>query len=344
MDRAGGKVDLLGRLPEELEAFLQGLGEPRYRARQIFSWLHRGAPFAEMTDLPFTLRARLAEAAASSTLTLAARQQAPDGAVKFGFQTADGRTIETVLLPHRDHTTLCLSSQIGCAFACGFCATGRQGLIRSLRPAEIVEQAVQVQRGIRPRRVRNLVFMGMGEPLANYEAVFKAVRLLNCDHGLGIGARHIAISTCGLPEEIRRLAREGLQLALAISLHAATDEVRSRLVPINRKHPLTEVIAAARFFAERTGRKVAFQYVVVPAVNDTPEQARHLARLVRGLPSMVNLIPQNPTETAGRADPDPAYRFAGLLRRHGIEAVVRRSRGAEVLGACGQLASRRPAE
>ncbi|HUU55093.1 MAG TPA: 23S rRNA (adenine(2503)-C(2))-methyltransferase RlmN [Armatimonadota bacterium] len=340
MDKAGDNVDLLGMLPEEIEVFLQALGHPPYRARQLFSWLHRGAAFEEMTDLPRGIRSRLAGLARPGTLSLVDRLEAPDRAAKFGFQTADGHTIETVLIPHRNRTTVCVSSQIGCAFACPFCATGQRGLTRSLHSGEIVEQVVQVQKAIRPTRVSNLVFMGMGEPLANYDAVLKAIRLLNSEHGLAIGARHIAISTCGLPNEIRRLAREGIQVALAISLHAATDDVRDRLVPINRKYNIAEVMAAARHFAQETGRKVAFEYVVVPGANDTPEQARELARLLRVLPSMVNLIPRNPIEEGGRADPDAAFRFAAFLERHGLEAVVRRSRGAEVLGACGQLASR----
>ena len=339
MNIAGDTVDLLGMTPSDLEVFLHALGEPPYRARQIFSWLHRGAAFEEMTDLPRGLRSRLAARARPSTLALLHRLEAPDGAAKFGFQTADGHAIETVLIPHGSRATICLSSQIGCAFACAFCGTGRQGLTRSLSPGEIVEQAVQVQKSIRPTRLSNIVFMGMGEPLANYDAVITAVRILNSEHGLAIGARHIALSTCGLPNEIRRLAREGLQIALAISLHAATDDVRNRLIPINRKYDIAEVMAAARFFARETGRKVTFEYVVVPGTNDTPEQARELARLLRGLPSMVNLIPRNPIEEGGRADPDYAYRFAAFLKRHGLEAVVRRSRGAEVLGACGQLGS-----
>jgi 23S rRNA (adenine2503-C2)-methyltransferase len=334
------RIDLLGLLPDELEPMVGALEQPAYRARQIFSWLHRGTDVSAMTDLPKELRRRLAELATAGTLSLAAREEAPDGAVKYGFHTADSHTIETVLIPHRGRTTVCLSSQIGCGFACAFCATGSQGLTRSLGPGEIVEQAVRVQESA-TSRISNIVFMGMGEPLANYEAVLKAVRLLNCGDGLHIGARHIAISTCGLPDQIRRLAGEGLQLSLAVSLHGATDAVREQLVPLNRKHPIAEVMSAARFFAEHTGRKVAFEYVVIPGLNDTPNQARHLGQLLRGLPAMVNLIPEHPLETPDRPDLGAAHRFAHLLREGGLEAVVRRSRGGEVLGACGQLAAAR---
>jgi 23S rRNA (adenine2503-C2)-methyltransferase len=348
MSTSAPKVDLLGLLRDELVAFLRELGQPSYRATQILSWLHRGASFGEMTNLPRELRARLAEAATPGSLMLCSHQEAPDGAVKFGYQTSDGHSVESVLIPHHNRTTVCVSSQVGCAFGCAFCATSQDGLTRDLAAGEIVEQVVRVQQAAATRRVRNVVFMGMGEPLANYESVIKAVRLLNSREGLGIGARHIAISTCGLPDAVRRLAGEGLQVGLAISLHAATDEVRDRIVPLNRQHPLAELMAAARFFFEKTGRKVALQYVVIPGLNDTQRQAEKLAGLTRALPSMVNVIPRNPMEKIGAADAAPARRFAGLLRRRGMEAVVRRSRGSEVLGACGQLRPRpgqpKPAE
>ena len=207
-----GKPDLTGLLPDELQAFLERLGEPKYRARQVFSWLHRGASFEEMTDLPRPLRDQLAGRAVCHPLRIETQAEAPDGASKFAFRTGDDRIVETVLIPHERRTTVCVSSQIGCA--------------------------------LRGKRVTNVVFMGMGEPLANYRAVLRAVYLLNHPWGLRIGARHIAISTCGLPDQIRRLAGEGLQVALAISLHAATDELRTELVPINRLHPIAEVIAA----------------------------------------------------------------------------------------------------
>ncbi len=331
------RPDLLGLTPDELDLFVQALGQPAYRSRQLYSWLHRGASFDEMTDLPKAFRDRLGQFATAGTLALVTRQDASDGSAKFAFRTTDGHIIETVLIPHHTRTTVCVSSQIGCAFGCAFCATGRQGLTRDLRPGEIVEQVVRVQRAIAPRRVTNIVFMGMGEPLANYEAVLKAVTLLNSERGLAIGARHIAVSTCGLPDQMRRLADEGLQLALAVSLHAATDAVRDQLVPLNRKHPIAEVMTAARYYARKTGRKVAFEYVIVPGVNDSPAQASRLAALLNRLPSMVNVIPRNPTEGAAKPDPDAAFRFAHLLDEHGLAAVVRRSRGAEVLGACGQL-------
>lgn len=334
------RLDLLGLLPDELASFLRDLGQPAYRARQVFSWLHRGAAFEDMTDLPKSLRARLAALASAGALRLQAEETAPDGATKFAFRTTDDHVVETVLIPHPRRATVCVSSQIGCAYGCRFCATGRQGRVRDLTAGEIVEQVIRVQHTMRPTRITNVVFMGMGEPLANYGPVVKAVRLLNHPHGLHIAARRVAISTCGLSDGIRRLAREGLQVALAISLHAATDEVRTQLVPINREHPVAEVISAAREYARRTGRKIAFQYVVVPGLNDTPEQARRLAVLGKGLPCMVNLIPQNPLSDSPPADPSAAARFARLLRSRGLPVAVRRSRGAEVLGACGQLRSR----
>ena len=339
MPDSAKRVDLLGLSAEELALFLGGLGQPAYRARQVFSWLHRGAGLAEMTDLPQALRGKLTNLAAAGTLQVERRQTAPDRATKFAFRTSDGEIIETVLIPHRDRATVCVSSQIGCAFGCQFCATGQQGLVRNLTAGEIVSQVVRVQADTRPARVSNVVFMGMGEPLANYDAVVRAVRLLIAPGGLNIGARHIAISTCGLPEQIRRLAREGLPVALAVSLHASTDDVRTRLVPINRQHPNGEVISAAREYAGVTGRKVTFQYVIVPGLNDTPEQARRLAALIRGFPAMVNVIPRNPVDGSS-PDPAAASRFAGALERLGVAVAVRQSRGAEVLGACGQLRGR----
>jgi len=340
MNAAPIKMDLLAMLPDELALFLRDLGQPSYRARQLFRWLHRGATFDDMTNLPTPLRARLAQLASPGTMRPAEEHSAPDGAVKFALRARDGHLVETVLIPHARRTTVCVSSQIGCAYRCRFCATGKQGLTRNLTPGEIVEQVVRVQQLSSPKRVTNVVFMGMGEPLANYDPVVKAVRLLNHPHGLNIGARHIAVSTCGLPDRIRRLASEGLQVALAISLHAATDELRTQLVPVNRKHPIAEVISAARDYTDRTGRKVAFQYVVAPGINDTLDQGRRLAALVRGLPCMINLIPHNPPSDPSRSDPRAAARFARLLRARGIPVAVRRSRGAEALGACGQLRSR----
>jgi 23S rRNA (adenine2503-C2)-methyltransferase len=340
MGAPAAKLDLLGLLPDELARFLSALGEPSYRARQLFSWLHRGARFDDMTSLPTPLRARLADLAAPGTLRSHTQDTAPDRATKFAFRAADDHIIETVLIPHGRRTTVCVSSQIGCAYRCRFCATGQQGLTRDLTAGEIAEQVVRAQQLSPPVRITNVVFMGMGEPLANYQAVVKAVRLLNHPDGLNIGARHIALSTCGLPDGIRRLAAEGLQLALAISLHAATDDIRSQLVPVNRTHPIAELIAAARDYAAKTGRKIAFQYVVVPGLNDSPVQAWRLAALAKGLPCMVNVIPQNPLSDSTPADRAAPVRFARLLRARGLPVVIRRSRGAEVLGACGQLRSR----
>jgi len=339
-------TELLSLLPEEIEALLANLGpsgsqrgQPSYRARQLFSWLHRGASFEEMSDLPAALRARLSQQATAGSLRLRERLTARDRASKFGFHTADAHLIETVLIPHPNRNTVCVSSQIGCRYRCHFCATGKQGLTRNLTAGEIVEQVVRVQQAVIPQRTGNVVFMGMGEPLENYEAVIRAVRLLNHPWGLHIAARHIAISTCGLPDQIRRLAGERLQVALAISLHAATDELRNRLVPVNRKYPLAELMSAAREYVDRTGRKVTFEWVVAPGLNDTPAQARALARSLRRMQAMVNLIPHNPPE-ADKPDPGPALAFAQRLRHLGLEVAVRRSRGADVLGACGQLRER----
>jgi len=327
---------------EELADWLAQQQEPPYRARQLFHWLYRrlAADFAAMTDLPAATRQRLAQGMAQvDALRPAACQESADGSIKLAFSLYDRRVIESVLIPHRERTTVCVSSQVGCGYGCRLCATGQLGFSRNLYAAEIVDQVVQAQRQ-GGRRISNVVFMGMGEPLANYDQVLRAVRLLNDREGLGIAARHIAISTCGLPPQMRRLAGEKLQLHLAVSLHAPSDELRSQLLPINRRYPLRQVLQAARHYAERTGRKVTFQYTLIGGVNDSPAQARRLAGLVRGMPCLVNLIPLNQALEGYRPPERPAVtRFRAELAAAGVEVAVRRSYGADIRGACGQLAA-----
>jgi len=337
----------------ELEALLGELGEPRYRARQVFHWLHgRGATsWAEMSDLPAALRARLAERLDANPGDVVAEQRSTDGTRKLLIRLRDGQEIETVAIPAEDgqrgtpRLTVCVSTQVGCALGCAFCATGEMGLWRNLTPGEIVSQ---VERFALPhahpdgRGVTNVVYMGMGEPLHNYAATVRSVRLLMEPAGLGMSARRITISTSGLAPEMRRLAREGLDVRLAVSLHAPDDAVRSSIMPINRRYPLREVLAAAREFAAETDRRVSFEYVMLAGLNDAPEQAAHLGRALRGaLPKPllhVNLIPYNPT-AAGFAGSDPATiaRFAEALRAAGVRVTVRASRGRDIAAACGQL-------
>ncbi len=335
-------IDVKGLFPDELAGVLTSLGAPAYRAKQLFAGMHRrlATSFDAMPELPAALRATLAERCRLTALETRRRVEAPDGTVKYLFGLADGRAIETVRIPDEGRVTVCVSTMVGCPFGCGFCATGQAGFERNLTAAEIVDQVYHAQADLPAgQQVTNVVYMGMGEPLANYDAVTRSIRLLNHPQGLHIGQRRITLSTVGIVPGIERLADEGLQVGLAISLHAPTQAARARIVPIAKKYPLDALLAAARQFVRRTGRKVTFEYTVVPGQNDSPADAAALATLVRGLQSLVNVIPLNPTPDF-KCPGDhlaTAERFTGALRAHGVEVALRKSRGAEVGGACGQL-------
>jgi 23S rRNA (adenine2503-C2)-methyltransferase len=325
--------------PEQLAALLPG--EPAYRARQVWDGLYRRiAPVTELTNLPRELRQRLATLPElQPALTEAARSVADGGqTVKWGWKLHDGAVIETVLMHYPDRATVCVSSQAGCAMGCSFCATGQAGFTRHLTAGEMVEQVVAAIREARPRRVANVVFMGMGEPLANYGATWTAVERLH--HDLGFSARHLTVSTVGLVPGIRRLAKESLPVNLAVSLHAANDQLRNQLVPINRRWPLAAVIAACHEYRASKGRRLSFEWALIDGVNDRPSDARELAGLVVPLGAHVNLIPLNPTP-GYRVSGSPSARvreFRDLLVADGVNATVRRNRGTDIDAACGQLA------
>lgn len=335
-------IELVGCTLEEIESALAPLGEPRYRVLQIARWIYqrRAAHFNEMTDLSQQLRERLGEAATLKRLRVAARSDAPgDLTTKFLLGLPDGLAIETVVMGYDDgRRSVCVSTQVGCGMGCAFCATGMAGLVRNLSAGEIVDQVLLV-RGETGERITHVVFMGMGEPLANYDATLRAVRLLNAQYGPNIGMRHMTISTVGLVPQIRRLAEERLQLTLAVSLHAADDELRSRIVPVNRRWPLAELMAATRDYAAATGRRVTFEYVLMHGINDHDDQARRLAALLSGSGAHVNVIPWNPVHGMQYARPPvhAVHRFAALARRGGISATVRLDRGVDIQAACGQL-------
>ncbi len=337
-----------------LAAWLAARGEPAYRATQVLAGVHRPdvASFADLSDVPATLRGELAEAFRFSSI-VGSHVIGADGGLtaKAVHELADGQRIESVLMryPARgdaaERTTICISSQAGCAVNCPFCATGQAGFGRQLTPGEIVDQVLHWHRppwsalGDASRGHYNIVFMGMGEPLNNADRVFTAVRLLNDPDRLGVGARHITVSTSGVAPAMDRMVDELPQVNLAISLHAATDALRDELVPINRKWPVDEVVLAGRRFAARTGRRVSLEYVMIDGVNDTPEQAAGLARLAAGWRSHVNLIPLNPTP-GSRWSGTPAAgidRFVRSLREGGITVTVRDTRGRQIDAACGQL-------
>ncbi|MDR7418018.1 MAG: 23S rRNA (adenine(2503)-C(2))-methyltransferase RlmN [Armatimonadota bacterium] len=335
-------TELVGLTLEELERFAVGLGEPRYRGRQLARWIYgrRATAFAEMTDLPVGLRDHLPKVAVLSRLRPLARADAADDlTTKVLLGLADGRAIEAVLMRYRDgRRTACVSTQVGCAMGCTFCATALAGLARNLTAGEIVDQVLLIGREC-GERVTHVVFMGMGEPLANYDATLRAVRLLNAPYGPGIGMRSLTISTVGLVPQIRRLAGERLQLTLAVSLHAPNDELRAQLVPVNRRWPIAELMAASREYAGVTGRRVTFEYVLMAGVNDRDEHARQLGGLLAGWQAHLNVIPWNPVYGMQYRRPGPAevYRFVGLVRRFGVAATVRIDRGVDIGAACGQL-------
>jgi 23S rRNA (adenine2503-C2)-methyltransferase len=343
------RPDLRGLPRDRLEALVASLGERPYRARQLFRWLHRAgaATLGEMTDVPRALRDALARSARLTTLERQGEQRSSDGTVKWTWRTRDGKLVESVYMPEADRRTLCVSTQIGCAVGCTFCLTATMGLARNLEPGEIVDQVHRANRRLvelgaapGPRPLTNLVFMGMGEPLANYPNLKVALDLLLAEDGPQFSQRHVTVSTSGVVPAIRRLGEE-TPVKLAVSLNATTDAQRDALMPINRRWPLAELLDACRGFPARNGRRITFEYVLLGGVNDSLEDARRLADLVRGIPAKVNLIPYNASPGLPYAAPPPERVVAfqeALAARH-LTAVVRKNRGRDISAACGQLAA-----
>ncbi len=329
----------------QLTEICRELDQPAYRARQIWRWLyHRfAADWSEMKNLPLSLRQALAQrlALASAAVTRTQNEAGEGTTTKWLIALADGDWVEEVLIPARGRMTLCVSSQVGCKFDCAFCASGKAGFRRNLGTGEIVGQVIVAARSL-GATPSNLVFMGMGEPLDNYDAVLAAIRIINDAEGLSLGARRITISTCGIIPGIQRLAQEGLQVELSISLHAPDDALRSRLLPVNRTYPLGDLLEACRIYAEQTGRLITFEYTLIQGVNDSPEQARELSRILHPIHARVNLIPLSTVaEFEGRAPPAPVVRaFLNILESARINATLRISKGGGVDAACGQLRRR----
>ena len=352
MITANGPAELAGMTADELGAILASLGEPAYRGRQLARWIYQSdaTSFAEMSDLPAALRAQLAERACLTRLEPLTAVRADGGdTVKYLVRLPDGATVETVFMRYEDgRRSVCLSTQVGCGMGCTFCATGLAGLTRNLTAAEIIDQVLLVQR-TQGERVTNVVFMGMGEPLANYQATRRALFVLNAPWGVGLGMRHLTVSTVGLVPQIRMLARERLQLTLAVSLHAPDDALRTQLVPINARWPVAELLAASADYVRTVGRRVSFEYVLLEGVNDAPEQAASLAqRLVNAARAIdttpaqswhVNLIPWNPVYGMQYRRPDRrrVEAFVRELEHRHVSATVRLERGVEIDAACGQL-------
>ena len=333
---------------DELAAQLAGIGQPGFRAGQVLDWVYRkrAASFETMSDLPAALRAALAERFTLGSIETVRRLGSHDTTQKFLFRLPDNQLIETVLIPASpalygeasDRRTLCISTQVGCAYGCKFCASGLDGWKRNLQAGEIVEQILRAEAAA-GERVNNLVFMGMGEPLANYDQLVRAIGIINAPWGIGLGARHITVSTSGLAPQIRLLADQPLQIRLAISLHGATDAVRSQIMPVNRKYPLAVLIEACRYYHAHKKQKLTFEYILIANVNDTEEQAFALARLAAELEAKVNLIPYNTVEGLTWTRPPLARQqaFQSILRARGVSATLRREKGHDIAAACGQL-------
>lgn len=340
-DASKPRENLLDLVPSAAEARLRATmaswGEPTYRAAQVLRrlWVNPAPDFASMTELPASLRERLDAAFLLPRLELLTEQRSTDGTRKFLFRMHDGQSIETVAIPEGDRMTICISSQAGCALQCAFCATGAMGFSRNLAVHEIACQVRELRLLADPIRVTNIVFMGMGEPLMNWDAVSPTLTILNSPSGLGIGARHITVSTVGVLPGILALGARAEQFRLAISIHAPSDELRRSLMPINIKYPLADVIDAARAF----DRRVTFEYVMLGGVNDETAHADSLAELAVRCRAFVNLIPLHPGGALG-FEPTPSKEirgFADRLRRRGVEVAVRKSRGLDIAAACGQL-------
>jgi 23S rRNA (adenine2503-C2)-methyltransferase len=331
--------------PESLGELLQARDEPDYRARQILEWVYaKGATsYEEMTSLPRRLRDRLERELPIYESTVLRRQQAKDGTTKLLLQWRDGATSECVLIPDEKRRTACISTQVGCPVGCVFCASGLDGLTRQLTGGQIVEQAMRIRESCGPeQRLSNVVFMGLGEPLANYRNTVAALRTINAAWGMGIAARKITVSTVGLPAQMRKLADERLQITLALSLHAPTDELRRKIVPMTGSADIETLVEACRYYFDRTGREVTLEYVLLAGVNDTEDHARKLAAVARRMRSNVNLLRYNPVQGLPYARPsaEAGRRFVDVLRGAGVNAHLRRSRGLDIDSACGQLRRR----
>ena len=334
------KKDILSLLPNELEAELQALNEPKFRARQVFSWLHRGVrDFDMMSNLPKALREKLKDNYVLYQPKVLRKQVSQlDGTIKYLWELADGNAVETVVMQYKHGNTVCVSSQVGCRQGCAFCACTIGDLVRCLEPSEILDEVLfsQLDSGL---TISNIVLMGIGEPLDNFDNVMRFLELVNHPEGMNIGMRHISLSTCGLIERFDDLARRDLQLTLSVSLHAPDDETRSKLMPANRGRGVEKLMEACRRYYERTGRRISFEYAMIDGINDTEHHARLLAREAKSLAAHVNLIPLNHVEerqfrpsTAGHMKA-----FIKILEEEGVNVTVRRRLGSDVDASCGQL-------
>jgi 23S rRNA (adenine2503-C2)-methyltransferase len=332
----------------DLQSIVTAAGQPPYRATQLAEWLYhkRVITWDDMTDLPRALREKLAGDFTLHQLETVRVLGSADTTRKFLFRLNDGSLIESVLIPaspalygdRSDRRTICISTQVGCAYGCKFCASGLDGFSRNLQPNEIVDQVVAVERAS-GEKIDNIVFMGMGEPLANFDNLMSAIRIINAPWGLGLGARHITVSTSGLAPQVRRLADEPMQIRLAISLHGASDDVRSQIMPVNRRYNLETLLAACDYYVSRKKQRLTFEYILIEGINDADDQAHLLARHARRLSAKINLIPYNTVEGLewSRPSRNRQEKFLSILKQHGVAATLRREKGHDIAAACGQL-------
>ena len=331
-------TDIKSMTQQELARFLKELGEPAFRAKQVFTWLHRGVTsFEDMTNLSKPLREKLAERCFITAPMVARKQESRlDGTIKYLWELSDGNCIETVLMQYHHGNTVCISSQVGCRMGCAFCASTIAGKVRDLRPSEMLDQVLftQLDSG---REVSNIVLMGIGEPLDNMENVLRFLELVNHPDGMNIGMRHISLSTCGVVPGIDALAEKELQLTLSVSLHAPDSETRSRIMPVNRAYDVELLFDACHRYFEKTGRRISFEYAMIDGVNDNDWQADLIAKKLRGMPGHVNLIPLNDVVESPYKPSRRIAAFQKRLESHGVTATVRRSLGGDIDASCGQL-------
>ncbi len=337
------KLNLKGLWIEELEGILDKLREKKYKAKQLAKWIYNKGvlDFAQMTDISKELRRKLSGIAYIEKLKLMKKQTSRiDQTEKFLFELSDGKKIETVLMREKERVTLCISTQVGCALNCIFCATGSMGFERNLSAGEIVDQIICAKEHLKEdEKITNLVIMGMGEPLLNYENTLKSIRMIQSELGLSISAKRITLSTAGIVSQIYKLADEGLKIKLALSLNAPDDELRKKLMPITKKYPLSKVMEALKYYAEKNDTRITFEYVLIKDINDSKEQALELAKLVRGIPCKINLIPYNPVKNCPYEKPEEQtlQKFRDLLYPRAPAVTLRKSKGEDIQAACGQL-------
>lgn len=347
-----GKTAITGLTKEELELKILEMGQPRYRAGQVMEWIYdkRVNRFSEMTNLPDNLRSELNKNYLINILSSVKDNRSSDTTKKYLYRLQDGRYIETVIIPasvgnqgnRSDRNTLCVSSQVGCAYGCKFCASGLDGFTRNLKAAEITGQIMAVEEETL-KKINNVVFMGMGEPLANFRNLMQAIQIINAAWGIGIGARHITVSTSGLVPQIRKIAEQPLQIRLAISLHGASDEVREKIMPVNKKYPIAKLFDALHYYKSKKPQKITFEYILIKDVNDSLEQAKKLSKEARSLNAKVNLIPYNTVDGLDweRPSENTQQDFLNVLTSNGIQSTLRKEKGHDIEAACGQLRLRK---